>query len=627
MAGISTRTQLSGNTIADTDLFLISKDNGNGTFTSLKVDGSQMKSGLAKYGKIGIANQTTGSFTYYSTLEAARDAAVSGDTINVYPGTYTVTTTATNGLAKSGVNYFFYPGTTVNKATLGDLFNETGFANPCNIFGFGTFNKTTTTGRILYNTTPNATFEALSCTSSIDNIFVTTRAKMKFKVDYATASAGQVLRFDNGASYTDAIVDINMLYWKSTSTLAIGGSSWWYYTNLRITGEKLESTAGVAIGNYNGGVTLHLNIGQIIGVTYGLSSGDGGGGYPNIINCHFCTGISDSGKNYILNGEFTTLNYAGGGSYNYVQGGKFRDITLTGPGHVKTTLHTSSTGVITTITQSAGVLDVDVVGAHYGLGFNITGGVCNIYSQRTQLQLSSGTERIVNGGILNLYSTFTHGGSTDSGRWYAIKLQSGTLRLFSNIYNTFNQDGSTYSGSEGSHGIIWIGGKLIIENSSIVTSNPKSYAIKSNTAGLQLRVNGRLSHNRTEQGSLLSGKKHKYKYVVNSVATTGIPCNDGTGSDETFTVSDTVTYNTTASIAARLVTLINASSTLDITASQDNSGTDNYFYLEMDTAGYNFPVYGNINSGTNLTASLIRIGSYPMTEICGGTIIENSNVE
>jgi hypothetical protein len=43
MAGISTRTQLSGNTIADTDLFLISKDNGNGTFTSYKVTGSQMK--------------------------------------------------------------------------------------------------------------------------------------------------------------------------------------------------------------------------------------------------------------------------------------------------------------------------------------------------------------------------------------------------------------------------------------------------------------------------------------------------------------------------------------------------------------------------------------------------------
>lgn len=43
MAGISTRTKLSGN-IGNTDLFLISKDNGNGTFTSYKADAVKIKS-------------------------------------------------------------------------------------------------------------------------------------------------------------------------------------------------------------------------------------------------------------------------------------------------------------------------------------------------------------------------------------------------------------------------------------------------------------------------------------------------------------------------------------------------------------------------------------------------------
>ncbi len=602
---------------------------GTGTANSssyLRGDGTWAV--IANGGKVGIPNQTTGIFTYYSTLEDARDTAVSGDTIVVFPGTYTVTTTATNGLAKDGVNYYFHAGTIINKATSGDIFNETGFTNPCNIYGFGTFNKTTTTGRILYNTTLNAVFEAIRCTSSTDTIFTTTKAKIKFTVDYATSSGGYVLRMDNSNSNSDSYVDINMIEWKSTSTSVIGSPSWWYYTTLRITGSVLWSTVATTIKQYNTAVKLHLNVGQILGLTYGLESGDGYGGNPHIINCNYCSGIADVGKPYILSGEFNTLVYTGTWTYSsYVQGGRFNTITLNGSGHIKGTLAGIGSSSVATITQSGGVIDVDVDSAHYGIGFNITGGVCNILSYRTQAQLSSNTDRIVNGGTLNLYAALTHGGGTDSGRWYAVKLQSGTLRLFSNIYNNFNQDGSAYNGFEGSHGIVWVGGDLIIENATIVTTSTKSYPIKSNTAGLQLRVNGRLSHNRIEEGSVLAGKKHKYKYIVNSVATTAIPCNDGTGGDETFTVSDTVTYNTTAAIAARMVTLINASATLDITASQDTPGTDAYFYLEHDTIGYNFSVYGNNNAGTNLTASLMRIGSYPMTEIVGGTIIGDADVK
>jgi hypothetical protein len=583
---------------------------------------------LATGGLILITNQTTGAQSFYSTLEAARDAAVSGNTIIVFPGTYVVTTTATNGLSKEGVDYYFHSKTFVSKATAGDLFNETGFTVPCNVYGHGTFTKTTASGRILYNTTPNATFEALSCTSSIDTIFTTLRAKMKFKVDYATASAGYVLRLENQNIYSDSLIDINMIYWKSTSAAAIGSSNWWYYTTLRVTGEILESTAASAIVQYNGNVKLHLNIGQILGLTYGLSSGDGYGGSPNIVNCNYCTGIYDSGKPYILNGEFGTLVYSGVYTYSsYVQGGRFQNITLNGTGHVKTTLAGIGSSSVCTITQSSGVLDVDIDSAHYGIGFNITGGVCNILSYRTQSQLSSGTERIVNGGTLNVYAAITHGGGVDSGRWYAIKLQSGTLRLYSNIYNLFDQSGSFYNSTEGAHGIVWIGGDLIIENSTITAVNTLSYPIKSNTAGLQLRVNGRLTHNRTEQGSLLAGKKHKYKYIVNAVATTSIYCNDGTGGDEFFTETNTATYNTTALLAQRMAALINASGTLDLTATQDTPGTDAYFYLEHDTIGQNFSVYGNNNTGANLTASLVRIGSFPITELVGGDITGNSNVK
>lgn len=637
--------------IDNKDLIWLSKyesgtEGSSGTYTSYRLDFNQLRSkigsgtadsttylrGDGSWATISagglVAKVTAGIPTYYSTIEAAVTAATSGDLIVVYPGSYTISTTATNGIAKSGVDFYFHSGASVTKTTSGHIFSDNGFTNNSNVYGYGTFTKTTNTGNIYYNTLPNAVFEGLNCTSSIDNIFYTTRAKMRFKVDYATASAGRVLFMYNGNGYTDSLIDINMIYWKSTSSQAIGSSTWWYYTKMRITGEILESTASYAISQYNGGVTLHLNIGQILGVTYALVSGDGNGGNPNLINCNYCTGISDIGKPYILNGEFGTLVYSGYYTYgSYVNGGRFQNITLNGSGHVKTTLAGIGGGSVCTITQSSGVLDVDIDSSHYGIGFNITGGVCNILSYRTQSQLSSGTDRIVNGGTLNLYAILTHGGGVDSGLWYAIKLQSGTLRLFSNIYNTFNQNGSFYSNYEGSHGIVWIGGELIIEDSSIVITNTMAYPIKANTAGLQLRVNGRLSHNRTDFGSLLAGKKHKYKYVVNAVATTALYCNDGTGGDEFFQETNTATYNTTAALAARMVALINASATLDITATQDTPGTDAYFYLEHDVVGQNFAVMGNMNTSTNLTNSLIRIGSFPITEICGGTIIENANIK
>jgi hypothetical protein len=72
-----------------------------------------------------------------------------------------------------------------------------------------------------------------------------------------------------------------------------------------------------------------------------------------------------------------------------------------------------------------------------------------------------------------------------------------------------------------------------------------------------------------------------------------------------------------------MVTLINASATLDITASQDTPGTDTYFYAEADiaNAGYTIVTYAN------LTELGLVPGMFALAQSVLGTIIEDTDVE
>jgi hypothetical protein len=131
-----------------------------------------------------------------------------------------------------------------------------------------------------------------------------------------------------------------------------------------------------------------------------------------------------------------------------------------------------------------------------------------------------------------------------------------------------------------------------------------------------------MTTNRTENGGTYAAKRKKYKYTVNAVASTSITLNDGSGGNEVFTETNTAVYNTTALLAQRMAALINASATLDITATQDTPGTDIYFYTTADVAGIPFTT----PSYTNLTELGIRENSYSLIELIGGTIIENANI-
>lgn len=88
MGKITSRNTLPVNTIADTDIFLISKDNGDGTFTSYKVTGSQMKSNFK-----GLSNFTEGvntsspNNTVNVTSLSANTSSTNGDFVITPKGT------------------------------------------------------------------------------------------------------------------------------------------------------------------------------------------------------------------------------------------------------------------------------------------------------------------------------------------------------------------------------------------------------------------------------------------------------------------------------------------------------------------------------------------------------------
>ena len=87
----------------------------------------------------------------FATLESASLAATTGSTIFVYPGLYTVE--ANYNLAKPGLDYYFYPNTTVSKSTAGDMFDISGFTDTgFNVFGYADFILGSSAGSLMNST-------------------------------------------------------------------------------------------------------------------------------------------------------------------------------------------------------------------------------------------------------------------------------------------------------------------------------------------------------------------------------------------------------------------------------------------------------------------------------------------
>ena len=150
----------------------------------------------------------------FATLKSASLAATTGSTIFVYPGTYTVE--ANYNLAKPGLDYYFYPNTTVSKSTAGDMFDISGFTDKgFNVFGYADFILGSNADSLLQSTNSSTldfdyTFQARDITSdsteAIVNFFAPDDHSINWEFRNMSSSAGSC--FSQANVYSDGLVNI-----------------------------------------------------------------------------------------------------------------------------------------------------------------------------------------------------------------------------------------------------------------------------------------------------------------------------------------------------------------------------------------------------------------------------------
>jgi hypothetical protein len=138
----------------------------------------------------------------FKTLDAARTAALSGDTVFAFPGSYT----PSGNLAKDGVNWFFYEGAIVS--AVNSIFSGTNLN--FDVMGYGQFSCTTTPFSFSATTSSTIRFFAnlITAPNSFPSAFqIGSNVTITINVISVVANAGAVFTLGSGTSSTSSSIN------------------------------------------------------------------------------------------------------------------------------------------------------------------------------------------------------------------------------------------------------------------------------------------------------------------------------------------------------------------------------------------------------------------------------------
>jgi hypothetical protein len=464
----------------------------------------------------------------YLTLEAAKSASTSGDTIYVFPGTYTVTTTATEGLAKDGISYYFSPKTIINKATTGDIFRADSFIYGFNVYGYGNFNKTTNTGSIFsssnilvygsvtaygslvagsgYTTGLKTTTTNGSGTGAVVNVTSVNAGggitALSISNAGATYKVGDVITIVGGV--TPATITVTTIVADFNSDADISFEANDLYISVASNVFDIRSTArfntkfnnllstSTGGGFYIESSNVNVNMYSIVianGRSFGGGTGSLGGSTSSniIVNGYLISSTVNSASSISLSaGSTGTFNvnyitYAGTGGYGF--GGNSSTVTLNVStitsiyGQAMSTAYLngycgSITGILNLYGGQVGLISSisggDIDTTYYGTRANGAGVLITVSGGNIRLQMQNQdttTGFAISGGIVTLNGTWTNDDMN-----IASDLTGGSL-----IINGDYEYGGPYYNPSRFYGINVSGGTLTV-NGTIRINMPSATA-------------------------------------------------------------------------------------------------------------------------------------------------------
>ncbi len=199
----------------------------------------------------------------------------------------------------------------------------------------------------------------------------------------------------------------------------------------------------------------------------------------------------------------------------------------------------------------------------------------------------------------------------------AIYLTGGILEIIAGTCeNKASGGGYVTHGASMSACIIHRGGTLILRNPTLKTNRIDTPIIIADTAPQNIYIQGQLFSNRVENGGTLSAKKQK-NLVYCTASSNTLTLNDGTGGSVGYTANTGTAIGNATSITSQ----INLDIGMDVSATDNGDGT---ITLESDVAGNPYTL---VSTAGGITITYLRLNSYAISNILGGNIIENANVQ